>query len=145
MDYKQNITGQNIPIMKYTDDPYEEMLLYRPIGRYGRLWQEWMTNNHSGIKAMYIVNCTWAIIPREIDIKANIKWLEFTDEYVENNPRPNDSDFMTLAKWEKSKQLYAEHKVLEEIVYQEYEPDKNLMSLGLMPKNYKEYLANEKE
>ena len=112
---KLNPTGQYLTEMHYTDSPQEQSLLRRPIGRWGRLWQEWMKTEHPTEIAVLVMTARWQIIPREIDRQAENRWTELDEQYRRENPRP--ADFRSMQEWEKARLLTLEHIIMEEIVF----------------------------
>ena len=115
MKLRLSPTGQYLTEMQYTDDPREQALLRRPIGRWGRMWQEWMKTEHPTEVAVLIMEARWQIIPRAIDRQAENRWAELDEQYRRENPRPQD--FLSMQKWEKARLLTLEHIIMEEIVF----------------------------
>lgn len=115
-DWIETPTGQLIPDIRYTDDPELEKLLEKPIGKFGDLWQTWIKTTHPNMKVLYVTGCTWAIIPRQIDVKAEQRIEELDEIYERENPRPETTDFLTLLRWEESRKLWREHIIMEELV-----------------------------
>lgn len=112
--------GQFVPDIRYTDNPEHEKLLEKPIGKYGDLWQKWIDTVHPNHKILYVIGCTWQIIPRQIDVKAEQRTAELEEIYEHDNPRPDTLDFMTLLRWEEAKKLWVENIIIEELVNVEY-------------------------
>ena len=46
MTYRLSPTGQYLPEIQYTQNPREQALLKKPIGRWGRMWQEWVKTEY---------------------------------------------------------------------------------------------------
>lgn len=94
----------------------EEELMSKPIGYYGRKWQEFMEQNHpydiTGLRGRML----WELIPRQIDKEAEEMAWNLEQEYARNNPRP--TTFLEIAQWEKMKQLEVSHRVMTELVLQ---------------------------
>lgn len=117
MEYKANATGQYEPVIEFTSDPYEKELMQNPIGKWGKLWQQWIENQYPSKKTLYIIKGRWPIIPREIDIEAEKRWWELDEIYRKTHKRPDGEDFLELSRWEKERLLYLDHRVMEEVVY----------------------------
>ncbi|WP_075424173.1 TnpV protein [Ruminococcus sp. XPD3002] len=115
MNMKMSPTGQYLTEMQYTDSPQEQALLRRPIGRWGRMWQEWMKTEHPTEVAVLVMEARWQIIPREIDRQAENRWAVLDEQYRRENPRP--TDFVQMQQWEKTRLLKLEHIIMEEIVF----------------------------
>ncbi len=115
---KINSTGQYCNEMAYTDNPEEIKLLEeRPvIGKWGRMWQDWMESEHSADVTLLVIECKWAIIPRKIDIEAEKRYEELDKIYRRDNPRP-ESDFNAVLKWETAKKFWIENIIMKEIVF----------------------------
>jgi hypothetical protein len=128
------------PPVEYTSDPYEKQLLKKEIGRWGSEWQQWIENNHPTEKIHYVTNCSWCIIPRQIDIDAMKLYSELEDRYnrIYGNTRPNGEDAMELIRWEKEKQMYIYKRIREDLVevLYEYETEQG-KSLDELPESYR--------
>ena len=116
MNYKLSSTGQMLAEVAYTDDSQEIELLKTPIGRWGRMWQEWIRTEYPTEVTVLIVTGRWNIIPREIDRQAEARFTELDAIYRKENPRP--VTFSEMQRWEKNRLLTIEHRIMEEIVYQ---------------------------
>ena len=116
MNYKLSPTGQLLAEVAYTDDLQELELLKTPIGRWGRMWQQWMNTEYPTEVTVLIVTGCWNIIPREIDRQAEARFTELDELYRKENPRP--VTFSEMQVWEKTRLLTIEHRIMEEIVYQ---------------------------
>ena len=116
MKQRLSPTGQYLTEMQYTDNPREQALLRRPIGKWGREWQEWMKTEHPTEIAVLIMAGRWQLIPREIDKQAESRWTELDEQYRRENPRP--TDFRLIQEWEINRMLTLEHRIMEEIVFQ---------------------------
>ena len=116
MNYRLSPTGQMLAEVAYTDDPQTLELLKTPIGRWGRMWQEWLRTEFPTEVTVHIVTGRWNIIPREIDRQAESRFTELDELYRKENPRP--VTFSEMQKWEKNRLLTIEHMIMEEIVYQ---------------------------
>ena len=92
----------------------EQELMSKPIGYFGRKWQEFMEENYPldipGLKGRML----WELIPRQIDKEAEEMAWNLEQEYAKNNPRPHT--FLEIAQWEKMKSLEVNHRVMREIV-----------------------------
>ena len=116
MNYRQSPTGQMLAEVAYSDSPEELELLKTPIGRWGRMWQEWVRTEYPTEMTVLIVTGRWNIIPREIDRQADERFSELDEHYRKENPRP--TTFSEMQAWEKNRLLTIEHRIMEEIVYQ---------------------------
>ena len=114
--FRASTTGQYLTEMQYTENPREQALLRRPIGRWGRMWQEWVKTEHPTEVAILIMEGRWQIIPREIDRQAENRWAELDEQYRRENPRPQE--FRSMQEWEKARLLTLEHIIMQEIVFQ---------------------------
>ena len=121
MSDKINSTGQILPDVRYTDDPEELRLLKKPIGKWGRMWQDWIESTYPGEVDIYVMAAKWQIIPRQIDEKAEKRWFELDELYQRDNPRPETTDFNVLRQWEPSKKLWIENIIMKDIVFVRYE------------------------
>ena len=115
MTYKANSTGQMLAQIPYTDSPAEQKLLEQPIGRWGKMWQEWIRTEYPTEVQVFVTEGRWQIIPREIDIEAESRVRELDVQYKQQNPRP--STFEEILQWEKMRLLNVEHRVMEEVVF----------------------------
>ena len=116
MNYRQSPTGQLLAEVIYSDNPQEQKLLREPIGRWGRMWQEWIRTEYPTEVTVLIVTGRWNIIPREIDRLAESRFTELDELYRKENPRP--ATFREVQAWEKTRLLTIEHQIMEQIVYQ---------------------------
>ena len=114
--YKLSPTGQFLTEMPYTIDPQETRMLKYPIGRWGRLWQEWMETEYPTEVTVLVMIGRWQIIPREIDREAELRFQELDKKYRLKNSRPES--FPEVQIWEKERLLTVEHQVMKEIVFQ---------------------------
>lgn len=124
MEYIKTPTGQMNPDIRYTDDPYLLKLLDKQIGKWGTLWQQWIETT-TNKKIDYVMGCTWAIVPRIVDEKAQKRYEELAETYDKtHDDRPHA--FMEILRWEEERKLYIEHRIMEEIVqviYPTEQPD----------------------
>ena len=118
---KINATGQILPDVRYTNDSEELRLLEKPIGKWGRMWQDWIESTYPGEVDIYVMAANWQIIPRQIDEKAEKRWFELDELYQRDNPRPETTDFNVLRQWEPSKKLWIENIIMKDIVFVRYE------------------------
>ena len=116
MNYRLNPTGQYLPELIYTEDREEQKLLQKPIGRWGRMWQEWVRTEYPTEISIFIIEGRWQIIPRLIDREAESRFQEMDRKYRRENPRPQT--FTEIQSWEKMRLLTIEHMIMEEIVFQ---------------------------
>lgn len=115
MTYRLNSTGQMLAEIPYTDNPSERQLLEQPIGKWGRMWQEWVKTEFPTEVQVLIVEGRWQIIPREIDAEAESRFRELDVQYKRQNPRP--TAFEEILRWEKTRLLTIEHQVMEDVVF----------------------------
>ena len=115
MTYRANSTGQMLAQIPYTDSPAEQKLLEQPIGRWGKMWQEWIRTEYPTEVQVFVTEGRWQIIPREIDIEAESRFRELDVQYKEKNPRP--TEFEEILRWEKMRLFNVEHQVMEEVVF----------------------------
>ena len=52
---KINATGQILSDIRYTNDPEELRLFEKPIGKWGRMWQDWIKSTYPGHVNIYIM------------------------------------------------------------------------------------------
>ena len=116
MNYRQSPTGQMLAEVAYTDDPQELEMLKTPIGRWGRMWQQWMNTEFPTEVTVLIVTGRWNIIPREIDRQAEARFTELDALYRKENHRP--VIFAEMQAWEKNRLLTIEHRIMEELIFQ---------------------------
>ena len=116
MNYRQSPTGQMLAEVVYSDSPQEIELLREPIGRWGRMWQDWVRTEYPTEVTVLIVTGRWNIIPREIDRQAEARFTELDALYRKENPRP--VTFSEMQKWEKHRLLTIEHRIMEELIFQ---------------------------
>ena len=120
MSDKINSTGQILPDVRYTDDPEELRLLKKPIGKWGRMWQDWIESTYPGEVDIYVMAAKWLIIPRQIDEKAEKRWFELDELYHRDNPRPSN-DFNEILQWETACKLWVENLIMKEIIFVRYD------------------------
>ena len=94
----------------------EQALMSEPIGRWGREWQRFMTENHPEVLPSLKGRLKWELIPRQIDKEAWAMWELLRRQYAQKNPRPKL--FVEIEKWERTRSLIVEHEVMEKIVLQ---------------------------
>ncbi|MBP3857893.1 MAG: TnpV protein [Ruminiclostridium sp.] len=116
MSEKMNPTGQILSETEYTRSPQIAALLKRPIGRWGRMWQEWIKLEYPQEVQIYIMEGKWQLIPRQIDEEAEIRFQQLDRQYRKENPRP--MTFQAIREWEKMRLLTIEHQVMREVVFQ---------------------------
>ena len=115
MNDRMNVTGQYLTQIAYTNDRQEAELLRKPIGRWGRMWQEWVKTEYPTEVQVYITEGRWQIIPRLIDREAEARFSELDEQYRKGNPRP--ATFAEIQAWEKMRLLNIEHQIMEETVF----------------------------
>ncbi len=115
MNYRLSPTGQMLTEILYTENSEEQKLLKKPIGRWGRMWQEWVKTEYPSEVQIFITEGRWQIIPRIIDREAESRFRELDKRYRQENPRP--TTFTEIQSWEKMRLLAVEHQVMEEIVF----------------------------
>ena len=116
MSEKMSPTGQYLSQMEYTPNPKIAELLKKPIGRWGRMWMDWIKAEYPQEVQIYIMEGKWNLIPRQIDEEAEIRFQELDKVYREQNPRPKT--FQEIRVWEKMRLLTVEHQVMQEVVFQ---------------------------
>ncbi|MBR5090280.1 MAG: TnpV protein [Ruminiclostridium sp.] len=112
---KMNPTGQILSETEYTRSPQIAELLKRPIGRWGRMWKEWIRLEYPQEMQIYIMDGKWQLIPRQIDEEAEKRFNELDKLYRQQNPRPKS--FLLIREWEKMRLLTVEHQVMQEVVF----------------------------
>ena len=85
MSEKMNPTGQILSETEYTRSPQIAALLKRPIGRWGRMWQEWIRLEYPQEVQIYIMEGKWQLIPRQIDEEAEIRFQQLDRQYRSGN------------------------------------------------------------
>ena len=115
MIYKLSPTGHWNPEIQYTDNPREQKMLEKPIGRWGKMWQEWMKTEYPTEVSVLIMEGRWSIIPREIDAEGSKRFQELDEQYRQQNPRPQT--FSEIQQWEKTRILTIEHQLMSEVVF----------------------------
>ncbi len=85
-----------------------------PIGRFGTEWQKFMQENYPDIITAELVGDKFDELARIIDAEAWEMWELLRRQYAEKNPRPKT--FTEIAAWEKTRSLYVEHEVMEQVV-----------------------------
>lgn len=119
-DYRLTPTGQYVPDVRLTDDPEEERLLEKPIGKWGQMWQDWIQATYPAEVVVYTMAAKWWIIPRQIDEKAEKRYDELDEIFGYNNPRPDTDEFVVLRQWEEERKLWVESILMEEIIHVRY-------------------------
>ena len=97
MNYRISPTGQKLAAIPYTTDRSKQELLTMPIGRWGRLWQEWVKTEYPTEIAVLIMEGRWQLIPREIDREAQQRWDDLDTIFRQKNPRP--MSFTEIQTW----------------------------------------------
>ena len=115
MSTAKNATGQYLTEIGYTVNREEAQLLRKPIGRWGRMWQEWVRTEYPTEVQVYVMEGRWQIIPRLIDREAERRFTELDEQYRKDNPRP--TTFTEIREWEKMRLLTIEHQVMKEEVF----------------------------
>ena len=116
MNYRLSPTGQMLTEIQYTENPEEQKMLRKPIGRWGRMWQDWVKAEYPTEVQIFVTEGRWQIIPRIIDREAESRFLELDEQYRRENPRPQA--FSEIQSWEKMRLLTVEHAIMEEIIFQ---------------------------
>lgn len=70
MNYRLSPTGQMLTEIQYTENPEEQKMLRKPIGRWGRMWQDWVKAEYPTEVQIFVTEGRWQIIPRIIDREA---------------------------------------------------------------------------
>lgn len=86
------------------------------IGRWGKAWQRFMTENYPTETAELKESDRWDELALEIEREAMSMWELLRKQYAKANPRP--TDFMETVKWENTRGFYVDHEVMEQIVLQ---------------------------
>ncbi|GHU58175.1 hypothetical protein FACS1894133_2430 [Clostridia bacterium] len=104
---------------EYTDDPQEQELMEMPIGRYGRAWQRFMEEHHSGEAAVLQVKRRWEIIPRQIDEEARAMKETLEHQYEKAFPPPKDgADFAANYTYRNTMSMEINSRIMRELVLQ---------------------------
>lgn len=85
-----------------------------PIGRFGTEWKKFMKENYPDIIAAELVGKKFDELARIIDAEAWEMRELLRRQYAEKNPRPKT--FVEIVTWEKTRSLYVEHEVMEQVV-----------------------------
>lgn len=86
----------------------------KSIGRWGAEWQNFMRENHPDVIAAELVGDKFDELAGKIDSEAWEMWELLRRQYAAKNPRPKT--FAEIVAWEKTRSLYVEHEVMEQIV-----------------------------
>lgn len=84
------------------------------IGRFGTEWQRFMKENHPDVIMIDLVGNRFDELARKIDEEAWEMWELLRKQYAEEYPRPKT--FTKIVTWEKTRSLYVEHEVMEQVV-----------------------------
>lgn len=85
-----------------------------PIGRFGTEWQKYMKENHPNVIMIDLGGDKFNELARKIDAEAWEMWELLRRQYAEKNPRP--TTFNEIVSWEKTRSMYVEHEVMEQVV-----------------------------
>lgn len=85
-----------------------------PIGRFGTEWQKYMKENHPNVIMIDLAGDKFNELARKIDAEAWEMWELLRRQYAEKNPRP--TTFNEIVSWEKTRSMYVEHEVIEQVV-----------------------------
>lgn len=85
-----------------------------PIGRFGTEWQKYMKENHPNVIMIDLAGDKFNELARKIDAEAWEMWELLRRQYAEKNPRP--TTFNEIVVWEKTRSMYVEHEVMEQVV-----------------------------
>lgn len=86
------------------------------IGRWGKAWQNFMTENYPTETAELQNSERWEKLALEIEREAMSMWELLRKQYAQANPRP--TTFTEIVKWENTRGFYVDHEVMEQIVLQ---------------------------
>ena len=86
------------------------------IGRWGRAWQRFMTENYPVETAELKESSRWDELALEIEREAQAMWELLRKQYAKAIPRP--TTFMETMKWENIRGFYVDHEVMEQVVLQ---------------------------
>ena len=84
------------------------------IGRFGAEWQRFMKENYPDVVTNDLAGERFDELARKIDAEAWGMWELLRRQYAEKYPRPKT--FNEIVVWEKTRSLYVEHEVMEQIV-----------------------------
>ena len=85
-----------------------------PIGRFGSAWQRFMKENYPDVVTDDLAGDKFNELARKIDAEAWEMWELLRRQYAEKNPRP--TTFNEIVSWEKTRSMYVEHEVMEQVV-----------------------------
>lgn len=86
------------------------------IGRWGRAWQQFMTEKYPTEATELKENNRWDELSFEIEREARAMWELLRKQYAKANPRP--TTFVETMKWENTRGFYVDHEVMEQMVLQ---------------------------
>ena len=84
-----------------------------PIGRFGSAWQRFMKENYPDVVTDDLTGDKFDVLARKIDAEAWEMWELLRRQYAEKYPRPKI--FTEIVVWEKTRSLYVEHEVMEQV------------------------------
>ena len=84
------------------------------ISRFGAEWQRFMKENYPDVVTNDLAGNRFDKLARKIDAEAWEMWELLRRQYAEKYPRPKT--FNEIVVWEKTRSLYVEHEVMEQIV-----------------------------
>lgn len=87
------------------------------VGRWGREWQRFMTENYPDEAAALKSGERWEQLAIEIEKEAMDLRELLRSQYAKANPRPAD-DFMEIVKWENTRGFYIDHEIMEQLILQ---------------------------
>ena len=94
----------------------EQALMSEPIGRWGREWQRFMTENHPEVLLSLKGRLKWELIPRQIDKEAMEYRTLLRKQYAQKNPRPKT--FVEIRQWENTLGMIIDRAIVEDIAHQ---------------------------
>ena len=94
----------------------EQELMSKPIGHWGRKWQEYMAENYPQVIPSLEGRLKWELIPRQVDNEAWEYRELLRRQYAEKNPRPKT--FNEIRIWENTLGLLVDRAILTDVVQQ---------------------------
>ena len=111
--YREGADGMLYPELQISENPETDKM---PVGRYGKLWKEYMMENHphrlSELVAQGKINETILKVDEEADRRKE----ELIQELLGGQPMPDTEDTMERAGHMKSLTKQAEEIVMNELV-----------------------------
>lgn len=111
IEYMEDENGLFVPCVEITPDPYEKYIYMRKIGHYGTLYKWWILKHYPYRRE------DWDFTAREIDYLAEKRIPQLEEIFDKDHPKPDDSDFKEVVKWQTERSMYIEKRICEELVY----------------------------